>query len=410
MIFYILITTIVFLIGGVIAFQIMNREVQNEQKWYLGERMPSIIKYLERRQPENNVIRDKMIIMPLLDSVPELNPVYSDTMVMHTTLQRMEPHMKLEAVKNIKGRSYRIILYDLVVESDDIEDVVQESMIKIFALLLVLTLILGSIGSYFVFRPFRNTLLAIRGFSLKSLNPIVLPKSSTTEFKRLNKFILEMTEKVQRDYLSLKEFSENASHEMQTPLAIAQGKLEILLGDEKLSEEQLELINSAQDAIKRVSKLGRSLSLLTKIENKEFSDFKAINISKLLDQQLYDFNELIGLKSLKLETKITNDVFVRGNQVLFEILITNLLNNSIRHNIKRGFINIVLSSKEFIIENSGKPLKGKAVDYFERFKKDNADPGSSGLGLSIIKTICDEMDLEIQYENHGERHKTTLRF
>ena len=110
-----------------------------------------------------------------------------------------------------------------------------------------------------------------------------------------------MTEKMQRDYLSLKEFSENASHEMQTPLAIAQGKLEILLGEERLSEEQLELINSAQDAIKRVSKLGRSLSLLTKIENKEFSDLKQVNFSKLLAQQLYDFNELIDLKSLKLE-------------------------------------------------------------------------------------------------------------
>ncbi len=407
-IFYLVITTIVFIAGGMIAFEIIYREVQFEQQWYLQERLPSIVNYLGRREPKDSVIRDKMIIIPLNETIPEMGPVFSDTLVMHTTLERIEPHMKLEAVKNVNDRSYRIILYDLVVESDDIEDVVEESLIKIFGLLLFLIVVFGLLGSYYVFRPFGTTLTAIKNFSIQTLEPIKLAKSSTTEFKRLNKFVKEMTDKATKDYLSLKEFTENASHEIQTPLAIAQGKLEILMKDENLSEEQLELISSAQNAIKRVSRLGNSLSLISKIDNKEFSDSQQINFSREINRFIYDFKELIDLKSLKIKTKIEDNQFVSGNQVLIELLLTNLLNNAIRHNIKDGYIDVTLEKKTLIIENSGHPLKGDPNEYFERFRKGTNDPVSSGLGLSIIKKICDDMGISISYENSGAKHTFIL--
>ncbi len=403
-IFYLVISTFVFIVGGVIAYQVMNREIQFEQNIYLEERIPSIIGYLERRQPTDTILRDKLIIIPLKDTIPEMGPVYSDTLVMHTTLQRIEPHMKLEAVKNVNGRSYRVILYDLVIEADDIKDVVQESLSKIFALLLILIVGLGLLGSYYVFRPFRMTLSSIKNFSLKQVKPIVLPDSSTTEFRRLNSFIKEMTDKMSKDYLSLKEFTENASHEMQTPLAIAQGKLEILLGDEKLTEEQLDLINSAQNAINRVSRLGNSLSLLAKIDNREFSETTEINFTELLNRFIYDFKELIDLKSLNLKTKLEDNQFVRGNLVLIELLLTNLLNNAIRHNFIEGYIDIQLNHKQMIIENSGIELKYHPNEYFKRFTKGTNDPLSSGLGLSIIKKICDDMGFSINYENQEKRH------
>ncbi len=403
-IFYLFITTIVFIIGGVIAFKVMNREIQFEQRIYLGERMPSLVSYLERRQPTDSVIRDKLIIVPLKDTIPEMGPIYSDTLVMHTTLQRIEPHIKLEAIRNVNNRSYRIIIYDLVIEPDDVRDIVEESLTMIFSLLLFLIVGFGLLGSYFVFRPFGKTLSAIKNFSIQQLKPIRLPDSSTTEFIRLNKFIKDMTDKATRDYLSLKEFSENASHEMQTPLAIAQGKLEILMGDEKLTEQQLELITSAQNAIKRVSRLGNSLSLITKIDNKEFSDTQEIDFSKELNRFIYDFKELMDLKSLSVKTKIENNQLLLGNLVLIELLLTNLLNNAIRHNQEKGYIDIKLENKKITIENSGYPLKNKPEEYFERFRKGTNDPGSSGLGLSIIKMICDDMGMRITYENIESKH------
>ncbi|MBV6641409.1 MAG: HAMP domain-containing histidine kinase [Cyclobacteriaceae bacterium] len=403
-IFYLFVTTIVFIIGGVIAFQVMNREIQFEQSIYLGERMPSLVNYLERRQPTDSVIRDKLIIVPLKDTLPEMGPVYSDTLVMHTTLQRIEPHIKLEAIRNVNNRSYRIIIYDLVIEPDDIRDIVEESLTMIFALLLFLIVGLGLLGSYFVFRPFGKTLSAIKNFSIQQLKPIRLPDSSTSEFIRLNKFIKDMTDKATKDYVSLKEFSENASHEMQTPLAIAQGKLEILMGDEKLTEQQLELITSAQNAIKRVSRLGNSLSLITKIDNKEFSDTQEIDFSKELNRFIYDFKELMDLKSLSVKTKIQDNQLIHGNLVLIELLLTNLLNNAIRHNQEKGYIDIKLENKKLTIENSGFPLKNKPEEYFERFRKGTNDPGSSGLGLSIIKKICDDMGVSITYENEDTKH------
>ncbi|XOV94306.1 MAG: sensor histidine kinase [Bacteroidota bacterium] len=407
-IFYLVITTIVFIVGGVIAYRVMSREIQFEQNIYLAERMPSIVSYLQRREPTDTVTRDKLVIIPLKDTIPEMDPVYSDTLVMHATLQRIEPHMKLEAVKNINGRSYRIIIYDLVIESDDIEDIVEESLMVIFALLLILIIGFGLLGSYYVFRPFGVTLEAIKNFSIQQLKPIRLSASSTTEFKRLNVFIREMTDKATKDYLALKEFSENASHEMQTPLAIAQGKLEILLGDDSFTEEQLDLISSAQNAIKRVSRLGNSLSLITKIDNKEFSNTQKIDFSKELNRFIYDFKELMDLKSLKVKTKVEDNQFIEGNLVLIELLLTNLLNNAIRHNLEKGYIDINLENKVLTIENSGNQLRNDPEEYFERFRKGSADPGSSGLGLSIIKKICDDMDIKITYANEGEKHTIKL--
>jgi signal transduction histidine kinase len=143
-----------------------------------------------------------------------------------------------------------------------------------------------------------STLQAIKNFRLNDTSPILLQKTNTREFRELNQILDQMVQKIQSDYLSLKEFSENASHEMQTPLAVAKGKMELLLQSKNMDEEQLSLINSAYNSIDHLSKMGRSLGLLTKIENNEFADLKVINLSENIENTLYDFQELLGLKGI----------------------------------------------------------------------------------------------------------------
>lgn len=408
--FFMLIASIVFLIGATFTFNAMSREIALEEQYFLEERLQSVIGYLERRMPDQEVRREKMLITPLDSTVAETQPIFSDTLVTHATLQRIEPHSKLDVIKNVKGKVYKIMIYDLVVEEDDIQDAVQESMVKTYLLLSIVTLLLSLITSFYVFRPFQRTLSIIRNFSVKEDFSVKFPNSTTSEFKKLNQFILDMMTKARKDYLALKEFSENASHEIQTPLSIAQGKLELLMESKELNEEQMELISSALYALKRLSKLGNSLALLTKIENQEFSDFTKVDMTKLVTRFVFDFKELVELKEIKLLSEVTPNVSVTGNLVLLELLVTNLLNNAVRHNFFGGNIFVRLGRDFFEVKNTGEPIKGGVENIFRRFKKGSDNPDSLGLGLSIVQRICTEHGFEIKYEAIDEQHCFTVRW
>lgn len=405
---FLLISSVVFLVGGMFIYNAMSREIEKEEKFFLEERLQSVVNLLERRSPSRKMVRDKVVIEPLDSLTAETPIVFSDTLVTHTTLQRLENHMKLDVIKKVNGKAYKIMLYDLIIEEDDIEDAVRESMTKTYLLLMAVLLILSFVTSYFVFKPFQATLAAIRDFSVRQSGVVKLPGSSTSEFNKLNLFVEKMTAKAIRDYQSLKEFSENASHEIQTPLSIAQGKLELLMESANMNEEQMELITSAQQALRRLSKMGNSLSLLTKIENKEFSDFATVDMTNVVSALLFDFKELIELKSIQQETHIASNVLVKGNQVLLEIMVTNLLNNAIRHNHTNGQLSVTLDSEKLKVTNSGSEMKDQLSNYFLRFKKGSDNPDSTGLGLSIVKKVCDEHGFEVKYEVFSKQHELTV--
>lgn len=219
-----------------------------------------------------------------------------------------------------------------------------------------------------------------------------------------------MIKKNQDDYKSLKEFSENASHEMQTPLAVAKGKLELLLQSSGLDEEKLHLINSSYEAIDHLSKMSRALSLLTKIENNEFTDRQEINLSQRIINSIYDFQELLELKNIKIESEIEENVILKSDPILIKILIINLFQNAIRHNIEKGNISILLTKTTFRMSNSGNPLTVKSESLFNRFKKDNQSGETIGLGLAIVKKICDINNFKITYNFINDEHLIEISF
>jgi signal transduction histidine kinase len=256
--------------------------------------------------------------------------------------------------------------------------------------------------------PFENTLSAIRRFDIKDNEPFDLPNTDTREFKRLNAFIDQMSRKVMADYQSLKEFTENASHEIQTPISIAKGKLE-LLQDGNLDDEQKKLVSEASKSLTNLSKLGNTLTLLAKIDNQEFEQKESIEVSIILEDFINEYEELIHLKGIKLSKKIKSDIEWNIHPVLLEILITNLLNNAVKHNLpENGFIKVYLEDNQLIIENSGKPLNHPPEILFARFKKGNQSSSSLGLGLAIIQKICKVSGLKINYSNKEQLHQIII--
>lgn len=407
---FVFVSLMVFVVGGVITYQVMKREIDAEQQRFLVDRLRQTERFIERRSPTQDLIRGKLMIHPLDEVSSDTTIVFSDTLVMHSTLQRLEPHLKLETTRTIEGRSYEVIIYDIIIEADDISEVVTESLTKTYLILLVAFTLLGLVASYFQLRPFRISLDIIRNFSVSKKIDINFPRTSINEFRQLNKFLSEMIFRAQNDYHALKEFSENASHELQTPIAIMKAKLDVLLQDEKLNEEQLRTIDSLQLTTKRLSDLSSSLSLLTKIENKEFSKLEEVDVVKTYDQVVDGFSELLDIKGIRYGVEKKGDPVINADPVLIEILITNLINNAIKHNIPEGSIKTTITKDGFVVNNTGNPLQVDSSELFKRFKKSNQSDSSLGLGLAIVKKICDFYQFRISYENKSEQHSISIVF
>ena len=412
---YLLITLIVFGAGGIITYNIFIDAIQLETDRYLIERYRDISTYIKEDPGFSSITDSKITIIPVseLPERPERRRdrfQFTDTLVWHQGLKRMENNRKLTSFVKTEEQNFRIEIHDVIVERDDIFRSVFDSQTWLFVILGVVMVISSFLISTWMFRPFNQTLEKIKSFNIKSMQSTSLGRSGIKEFYILNGFINQMTEKVSSDYKNLKEFTENASHELQTPLAITKGKLELLLQQENLSREQIDLIESSYDSITYMSKLNKSLTLLSKIENEEFSNKESINISAELNKALAEFDDLIKLKNLKLESNIQENVITKNDKTLIKVLINNLLQNAIRHNNEGGKINVELFENTLIIKNTGASLDIPGEQLFERFKKGIHSEKNSGLGLSIVHKICEISHYRISYDIDGEWHKVTITF
>ncbi|NBC65457.1 MAG: hypothetical protein GVY07_07375 [Bacteroidetes bacterium] len=407
---YLTITVIVLGIGGVFSYFIIKGEVDRELTFEFMERIDRVTYLLERGRrfhPGRDVDGDRNLIVRELDTPVEERVVVGDTLIYSERLEQNEQNVKVSAYRNINDRSYYISTYGAMIESDDITEAVIKTLLWILGLQIIGAIGVGFMVSGRLFKPFRKTLEKIGNFQLHKKEYVPAEKTGVKEFNDLNKFVEEMTRKAVSDYKNLKEFAENASHELQTPLAIAKGKLE-LLSETKLTEEQYKYIESLERSVKKLSRLSESLALLTKIENHEFQNNEKVDLSDLVRESLEAFKEFIALNNLTVQTNIQDDVQINMHPILADILWTNLFQNAVRHNIENGEINIELNGEKLVISNTGKDPEVDPDQLFERFRKAEQSSESIGLGLSIIKRIVDQNDLSIHYSYSDNWHRIEI--
>lgn len=247
-----------------------------------------------------------------------------------------------------------------------------------------------------LWHPFYDTLQRIEHFNLGDKQPLLFDKSNIEEFALLNATLEQAVNKAGRDYMILKEFTENASHELQTPLAVIRSKLDILIQDELLSEQQSNAAGEAYEAIQKLSKLNQSLLLLAKIENRQFADAIQVNLKEKIELKLKQFSELWQSRNIQVSSTL-EDAFLTIHPALAEILLNNLLSNAARHNVQNGAIEISLQQGELKIGNTGPMQPLDAAQMFTRFSKQFAANENHGLGLSIVKQICGASACRIRY-------------
>jgi signal transduction histidine kinase len=271
-----------------------------------------------------------------------------------------------------------------------------EITIITISLLILIILALNRSLMNKLWAPFYQAVNQLNGFSISDTDQLQLPETDILEFKFLIDNIRLTTSNATEGYRILKEFTENASHEIQTPLAIISSQLDLLVQDQGLNGTQSEHLVIAYQALKRLSKLNQSLLLIAKIDNQQFNKISRIDLKDKVTHKIKEFNELWLSKSIDVRFDLS-EAYIDANPELIDIMLNNLFSNSCKHNFISGAANIELKAGALTVINTGKKESLDTTQIFNRFYKEDNDAGSSGLGLSIVKRICEQSGIHPHY-------------
>lgn len=280
--------------------------------------------------------------------------------------------------------------------------------ILVFAILSISLLITMRFITHRLWQPFEKTLNKIETFNLEQSELPTFEPNDIKEFTRLNNSVSKLMEKDKQYYLSQKEFTENASHELQTPIAIVQSKLDLLL-QENLNEQQSAIVAELYDVNTRMSRLNKNLLLLSKIENDQYQTTERINIVRFVEDVMPLYHNLYDHQNIRLRV-VDKQAEVTANKYLFESLLNNLVVNAIRHSKLGGQIDICVSSHALSVTNTA---DGQSLDehlLFRRFQFTSDAKRGNGLGLSIVKAVCDYHKWTINYSFQNKEHCFTVTF
>lgn len=322
----------------------------------------------------------------------------------------LEPYRELKAVVTIQGKKYTYTGRINLVETQD--------LIKSIGILFLVTISILLIGLYFitkkmslsVWKPFYKTLQQIESFEIDKTQKPAFSKTEIEEFNRLNISIEKLIEKNTTIYKTQKEFIENAAHELQTPLAVFQAKIDTLIQRTDVTKKQSAILDSLNDNVSRLNRLNKNLLLLSKMENAVYNDKQTIPLNNCIQKNLDFFTEQAKAKHLIIKIDWGEYFEIKSNPVLADVLISNLFLNSIKHNIEEGKIIISTKKNSLTFSNSGQSQPLNNEHLFNRFSKTNLSEDGTGLGLSIIKKIADINSWKVYYNYANNLHSFTILF
>ncbi|MBK9985151.1 MAG: HAMP domain-containing histidine kinase [Saprospiraceae bacterium] len=410
--YFIIFLVPVFVVSWFVLFGLVSRQINdNADESLLAQKKIIIKNFIDTDSTELHFFNDAdddVKITSLSGSAASAD-LFSNTMAFDSTEMELVPFRQLKSTFIKDGKSFEIIVTRSTFKGDELAESISLALVIMFGLMLISVIIINRFISGRLFNPFYQTLEKLHHISFDESEPS-FNQSSTREFDELNKALQQMTHKMFSDYNNQKQFTENASHELQTPLAVIKTRMDMLIQDKNLSEKSMEQIQEIEKSVNKLSHLNKSLVLLSKIENRQFEDSRDIDLRVMLDKILLAFEDDVADKNIVVQKEYNASPSIKINPLLAEILFRNLIQNSARHNVKHGIIKIKLTEQYFSISNSGESMKGNEEKLFERFTKFNPSVESLGLGLSIAKQICVYYHFDIRYQYLDGMHTFRVYF
>ena len=406
---YFLIAMVVLLTaGGIYFFRQFSLEMDLQTDRELLTDEVQWIRYLKSQAEVGStfILRTPEILVYPVNDIPTEYPQISQSSGFSARQNIKVPYRQLSHVVDVDGIAYQVTIRKSQEQKPVFLANITNIILLVFAGMLLITLLVNWFISKSIWKPFKRSLEKIRGAELQKMEAIHFEKTGITEFNELNASLNEMTGKIYGDYVNMKEFTENAAHEMQTPLAVVQSKIELLLQDATLTEEQALNMEQASHSLKRLSNLNQSLLLLAKIENSQFETQQTINLADTVNKYLQLFKEMSMDKNIDVVYKNAAPFMANLHPLLADSLISNLVGNAIKYNYPGGKMDITVNGNAISISNTSHQPAITPEQLFMRFKKSTVpDEMSNGLGLAIVKKICDSNGLRIEYEYRNEMHR-----
>jgi signal transduction histidine kinase len=408
---YILFSTLLLLVSSPIFYFFIKHLFVQEMEEELFHHKKDFLESIAYIKNENDLKVYQLLNEEFLISNATQWPV-SDSLFSYESYDSNEkeliPFRALRTGATIQDKNYQLIIRESIVGDSDLIKAIVTIQVGLLILLLAGFIVINQNLSKIIWSPFYTILEKLKKYQIDRDVEINLPQSETTEFEDLRNTIEQLVEKNRRAYLNQKEFTENASHELQTPLAIFRSKLELLMQTNNITKEQADLISDLFNANDRIARLNKNLLLLSKIENNQFQSKQRVFLKDALEKTFELYKEKSRIRNIKIIVTSEFETHIKANPTLLDIMLSNLISNALRHAPENCEIKIHISENSLLIKNPGEPLNNPEK-LFVRFSRESRTPHGHGLGLAIVKEICDAEGFEIIYSYTGE-HCFKVRF
>ncbi|WP_234572446.1 type IX secretion system histidine kinase PorY [Rhodohalobacter sp. 614A] len=329
--------------------------------------------------------------------------VFSDELMPLPYDNDLEQVRMLSEAYLVDGKYYKYQVISSTVEEDDLIESLFWFIVWLYMALILTIIVVNNWVLRGLWSPFYQILTELKQFRLEKKTNLANVSSRTREFQELKKVAEELIERTTQTFINQKQFTENASHELQTPIAIIRSKLELLIEKGTLADEDAKTVGEVLDITSRLTQLNKSLLLLSRIDNKQFAEDKYTSVNEMVHQIVHELDEISSYKNISINITENSSATMYADPYLAKILFQNLLVNAIHHNKKGGKVDIEISEKEFKICNTSNTKALDEKQLFKRFSKNRETKNSTGLGLAIVHAICNLYEFDIEY-SYNELH------
>lgn len=411
--YYLVFSIPILILSGFLCYYVITKEVKDSNNELLLDRKSQVEQYLKNK----DTVSLKLIIKSKEAQINKVTKahfkngattIFTDTLIRDYKENELAANSMISSILKINGTNYQIKIWRSTLEFDELIEGILYLLIFILFFLFLASMLVNFWISKTLWKPFYHTIHNLKMFRASENDVPVFDATFVKEFEELDCSITVMMEKMIVDYNGQKKFTENASHEIQTPLAVIKSKVDLLIQSKNLNGNEIELIVAIDDACSKLIRLNQSLLLLTKIENRQFKTIQKVSVEKMICNSLILFEEHIKANNIVVFKNIEEDFIINMSPDLCLILINNLLQNAIRHNTNAGSIMIFIKSTSLIIHNTGKEEALDRALLFKRFQKNSNSHLSTGLGLAIANEIAEVSGLTLKYKFLNNKHRFAL--
>lgn len=367
-------------------------------KWLSGKEMPlqsneSVNHYYLREVPADYA-----------QQVPAM--IFRDEELFMAERVESEPARSLTSIfQTADGKYWQLKVIIPTFEKEDFRQAIVNWMLCLYILMMIVlvSIIIWKYNKHM--RPLYKVLHWLEAYQVGRKNPPLDNPTKVEEFIQLNETAQAFVQRSEAVFEQQKVFIGNVSHEMQTPLAISLNRLEMLMDDDALTERQLAELIKTHQTLTHLTRLNKSLLLLFKIDNNQFIEETTVSFRQLVEKYLEDYKEVYTHKHIQVTCQVVSDFTVQMNDMLANMLITNLLKNAFVHNVESGKLRIEIQKEYFSIQNSGVSTSLDSVKIFQRFYQQQKNEGNTGLGLAIADAVCKHSALALEYIYHTGVHE-----